>query len=88
MIRSIPPVDRLERDGRILLLYDRQVLELNPLARAAFELAGEWIVLSDLTARLVEKFGTPDGDPVKFVESLVDELCDIEVMERSKPIDD
>ncbi len=85
MIRSIPPVDLLERDGRTVLLFDRQVLELNPLAHAAYRLARDWISIDDLTDLLVSEFGAPEGDAATFVESLVEELSDLEVMERSKP---
>ena len=35
VVRALDVVDRLERDGRTLLLLEHRVVELNPLALAA-----------------------------------------------------
>ena len=56
MIRAVQPVDRLERDGRVVLLYERKVLELSPIADAAIQCAGDWTDLATLTERLVTRF--------------------------------
>ena len=88
MIRAVQPVDRLERDGRVVLLYERKVRELSPIADAAIQCAGDWTDLATLTERLVTRFGRPDGDAQRHVESLVAELVSHGVMEqRSDDLD-
>ncbi len=74
-IRALPVVDRLERDGRTLLLLENQVVELSPLALAAYDAVSGPVGLAALTATLVATFGAPpEGDPSLAVRGVVDEL--------------
>lgn len=83
MIRATPAVDRLDRDGRTLLLYERSVVELNPLGAAAFDAAADGIALDDLTTRLVEAFGSPPESPAAdLVTALVTVLVERGVLSR------
>ena len=75
MLRSRRPVDRLEDDGRTLLLFEHQVVELSDLALMAFDAARDGIEPGLLTERLVHAFGSPpDGDPAAAVARVVEEL--------------
>lgn len=84
MIRALPVVDRLERDGRTLLLLQHQVIELSPLALAAYDaVASAPLALADLTGRLVAEFGAPPGDPVAAVQGVIDELMALGLVETA-----
>lgn len=74
-ISALPVVDRLERDGRTLLLLENQVVELSPLALAAYDAASEPVTVAALADALVAAFGAPpDGDPLDAVQRVLDEL--------------
>ena len=49
VVRALDVVDRLECDGRTLLLLEHRVVELNPLALAAYDAASEPVALDALT---------------------------------------
>ncbi|MFP5415551.1 MAG: DUF1015 domain-containing protein [Actinomycetes bacterium] len=75
MIRATTPVDRLDRDGRTLLLYERSVVELHPLGLAAFEASADGIDMDALTHRLVTTFGAPpEGAVADIVARIVADL--------------
>ena len=74
-VHAVPVVDRLERDGRTLLLLERRVVELSPLGLAAYDAVSEPLTVPELTEVLVGLFGSPpEGDASEGVQRLVDEL--------------
>ena len=76
MIKALPVVDRLERDGRTLLLLEGQVVELSPVALAAYDaVSGGGLGVPELTDVLMDEFGAPEGDADEAVRRLVDELA-------------
>lgn len=82
MIRSRTPVDRLTVDGRTLLLFEHQVVELSDLALLAHDAARDGIGADALAARLVDAYGTPpDGDAAGTVARVVGELRAIGAVE-------
>lgn len=84
LIRALPVVDRLDRDGRTLLLLERRVIEVSPLALAAHLASVEGIELADLTRHLVDAFGAPpEGDPSDHVRRLVEQLATLGLVETS-----
>ncbi|MDO5534746.1 MAG: hypothetical protein Q4F65_08855 [Propionibacteriaceae bacterium] len=84
LIRAVTPIDRLDHDGRTLLLLPDQVIELSLLAQTAYDAASEPITLDALTDLLVAEFGAPpEGDPRDGVQAVVDELAQIGLVERA-----
>ncbi|HHU40146.1 MAG TPA: hypothetical protein GXZ45_12810 [Propionibacterium sp.] len=85
-IRALPVVDRLERDGRTLLLLEHRVIELSPLALATYDAASEGVAgLEDLVAVLVAEFGAPpEGDASEGVRRVVDELVGLGLLEHAE----
>ena len=78
MIRARAALDRFERDGRVLLLFERQVVELSVLGLRAWELASDAVAEEALTAALVAEFGSPDaGSADAAVAGLVSELTSL-----------
>lgn len=83
-VHAVPVVDRLERDGRTLLLLERQVVELSPLGLAAYDAASEPLTVAELTEVLVGLFGSPpEGDPSEGVQRLVDELVGLGLLQST-----
>lgn len=86
MIRSRPPVDRVEVDQRTLLLYERQVLELSDLALFAFDAARDGIEVAALADRLVDAYGAPpEGGAIEAVGRIVADLRRIGALEPESP---
>ena len=84
VVRALDVVDRLECDGRTLLLLEHRVVELNPLALAAYDAASEPAALDALTGTLVDRFGAPpDGDAGDLVRGVVDELLALGLVAES-----
>lgn len=86
MIRALPAVDRLHRDGRTLILLQHQVLELGPLALTAYDAASGGVTHTDLVELLVADFGTPPDRPAsEAVASVIDELVALGLLVRDTP---
>lgn len=76
MIKALPVVDRLERDGRTLLLLEGLVVELSPVALAAYDAVSDGgLGVPELTDVLVDEFGAPEGAGDEVVRRLVQELA-------------
>ena len=74
-IRSVPPVDRLDRDGEALLLYEGRVVRLGPIGVAITTLAADEVDLADVASALEQRFGVPDGQTVwEATRDAVDDL--------------
>lgn len=72
VVERIESVDLLTRDGRVLILFDRSLVELGPLGAAIFDYASEPITLDDLAAKLEAEFGPPlEGTTMDAVVSSV-----------------
>lgn len=88
MIRAVPAVDRLEREGRVLLLYPGRLLEPAPLALHLVESARDWTGVDDLVGSAVAAFGQPpDGDAEQLVARVIDDLVTQGALERGGPAD-
>lgn len=81
MITARPALDRLERDGRVLLLFERRVVELSALGLRAWELAATPLTAEVLTDALVAEFGAPEGSAETSVQLLVCELIALGLLE-------
>lgn len=80
-IKALPYVDRLERDGRTLLLLEHRVIELSPLALATYDAAVDGITRRALIDTLVASFGAPpDDDPADAVQTIIDELVTLNLV--------
>lgn len=85
-ITALPVVDRLERDGRTLLLLEHTVVELSPLALAAYDTASTGVTIAVLSEELVNLFGQPaDGDVRGAVARTVGELTTLGLVEVTHP---
>lgn len=81
-VRAVPVIDRLSRGDRTLLLLEHTVVELSPLALAAYDAASGGAGWDALTRTLVETFGTPpEGDAGEGVRRVVDELVGLGLVE-------
>jgi hypothetical protein len=66
-------LDRVDRQGEAVVLIEREVVRLSPLAVELVDRCDEWTEASDLTSAVVARFGPPpEGvDPaVATVEAL------------------
>ncbi len=79
-VTLIPPVDRLDRDDRSLLLYDGTLLSLGPVGAAITRFAADGIGFDELLEAMLDLFGPPDGDPRPLLRAAVDELVDSQVL--------
>lgn len=59
--RRVEPVDRLTTDEGTLLLYERELIALTPLAAEVFARCARPTTLDVLAAHLGAEFGAPDG---------------------------
>lgn len=88
MIRSRSPVDRLDHDGRTLLLFERQVVELSDLAQCAHDAALGGIEPDALADLLVATFGAPPNEtPAEAVARIVEELRALGAVEPASEAD-
>ncbi|QXT62940.1 hypothetical protein [Tessaracoccus palaemonis] len=80
-ITLIPPLDRLDRDDRSLLLYDGTLLSLGPIGAAVTKFAVDGIGFDELLDLMLDLFGPPDGDARAFLGAAVDELVASHVLQ-------
>lgn len=84
---SVPPVDLLEVGDGLLVLYERTVIRLTDLGRAAMELCSAPMTETDLAEALSLRFGDPpDGDLRAATRAVVDELLAGGVLRREKTL--
>lgn len=57
--RALPVLDRVDRQGQAVVLVDRDVVRLSPLAVELVDRCAEWTEESDLTLAMVARFGPP-----------------------------
>ena len=58
-VKAQVPLDRLERDDRVVALYESHLVELGALGDAVVAAASDWIEESALADLLVAEFGAP-----------------------------
>lgn len=81
-VRLVRPCDQLVRGDHTLLLYSDELIRLSGLGTAITELANDPISVSTLSARLVERFGKPEGASAKrATQAVVDQLVERGVLE-------
>lgn len=71
--RRLPVQDRIDRDGEAVVLVDRQVVRLSPLAVVLMDCCSDWTDVGDLTQAALDRFGPPpvEVDPrVATLEAL------------------
>lgn len=82
----VPPVDTLEVDDGLLVLYERTVVRLTVLGRAVIDLCSRPTTEAALAAGLVREFGDPpDGDLLAATRTVVEELLAGGVLRREGP---
>lgn len=75
MLHRVEPVDHLETEEGELVLYERELVALNPLASVVFALCAQPTTMEALAVHLAEVFGAPDGVSVlEATRDIVDQL--------------
>jgi hypothetical protein len=69
--------DRVDRDGEAVVLVDRRVVRLSPLAVALLAACDDWAADQELADQLVSRFGVPP-DGLAPLESTRAALLDLE----------
>ncbi|MEJ3404868.1 hypothetical protein WDJ51_08990 [Rathayibacter sp. YIM 133350] len=76
LVRRMPWVDAVEREGELLVLIGERVLLLSTLARAIVEATDAWTPVGEIVAMLEAEFGVPDGvDPDAVARAAIDALA-------------
>lgn len=57
--RRLPVQDRVDRDGEAVVLVDRRVVRLSPLAVELVDRCSDWTDVRDLTRAALDRFGPP-----------------------------
>lgn len=57
--RRLPVQDRIDRHGEAVVLVDRQVVRLSPLAVELVDRCSDWTDECDLTQAALDRFGPP-----------------------------
>ena len=81
--RRLPVQDRIDRDGEAVVLVDRQVVRISPLAVVLMDRCSEWTDVGELTQAALDRFGPPpEGvDPSATTLDALTALCDQGVLE-------
>ena len=89
-ITRVEPVDRLDREGESLLLYERQVVRLGPIGTAIFDRTAVPRDLAELAEALAEEFGPPaTGTLIEVTRAAVADLIGQQVlMDADAPPED
>jgi hypothetical protein len=77
--RSRSVQDRVDRDDEAVVLVDRRVVRLSPLAVALVDACGAgWAEDADLAEALVSRFGMPPGggSPLEATRAALRDLAD------------
>ncbi|WP_300083931.1 hypothetical protein [Propioniciclava sp.] len=75
-VKAQVPLDRLERDGRVVALYESHLVELGALGDAVVAAASDWIEESALADLLVAEFGAPTvGSASDVLETVLADLA-------------
>lgn len=82
-VQSVPPLDRLDRDDRSLLLYQEQLIGVGLVGATIVDLAAEPIALEDLQEAVFAELGTPPGDATAILRHAVDDLLDSGILRHA-----
>ncbi|WOP17197.1 PqqD family protein [Raineyella sp. LH-20] len=84
-VTRVEPVDRLELDDGVLLLYDRTVIRLTDLGRAVVEMCEQPLTEAEIAERLAAEFGEPpEGGLLEATHRLVEDLLSGDVLRRAE----
>ena len=68
----VEPVETLVRAEGVLVLYERELVQLSPLGGEMFAACAEERTLGELTEHLTAVFGRPPGDPEEATRIALD----------------
>lgn len=76
----VEPVETLVRAEGVLVLYERELVQLSPLGGEMFAACAEERTLGELTEHLTAVFGRPPGDPEEATRIALESLVAREVL--------
>lgn len=83
LLTRVEPVDRLDLDDGVLLLYGRTVIRLTDLGRAVVEMCDRPLTEAEIADRLAAEFGEPPaGGLLEATHRLVEDLLSGDVLRR------